>query len=34
MRMLEQGLFRVGGERYAEENTSYGLATLRKEHDA
>jgi DNA topoisomerase IB len=32
MRMLEQGLFRVGGERYAEENTSYGLATLRKEH--
>jgi DNA topoisomerase-1 len=31
-RMLDLGFFRVGGESYAEENGSYGLATLRKEH--
>jgi DNA topoisomerase I len=31
-RLLDLGLFRVGGEAYAEENDSYGLATLRKNH--
>jgi len=31
-RLLELGFFRIGGESYAEENGSYGLATLRKEH--
>ncbi len=31
-RLLDLGLFRVGGESYAEENGSFGLATLRKEH--
>ena len=30
--MLELGFFRIGGETYAEENDTYGLATLRKEH--
>jgi DNA topoisomerase IB len=30
-RLLDLGLFRVGGEVYAEENGSHGLATLRKE---
>ena len=32
VRLLELGFFRVGGEAYAEENDTYGLATLRKEH--
>ncbi|HEU0170163.1 MAG TPA: hypothetical protein VFR26_01895 [Acidimicrobiales bacterium] len=32
VRLLELGLFRVGGEGYAEDNGSYGLATLRKGH--
>jgi DNA topoisomerase I len=32
VRLLELGLFRVGGEPYVEENGSYGLATLRKGH--
>jgi DNA topoisomerase I len=31
-RMLDLGLFRIGGESYAEENGSFGLATLRKSH--
>ena len=31
-RLLDLGFFRVGGESYAEENGSYGLATLRREH--
>ena len=31
-RLLDRGLFRVGGEEYAEENSTYGLATLRREH--
>ena len=31
-RLLDLGLFRVGGESYAEEHGSFGLATLRKEH--
>ena len=32
VRLLDLGFFRVGGEQYASENQSYGLATLRKEH--
>jgi len=31
-RLLDLGLFRIGGEAYADENGSYGLATLRREH--
>lgn len=31
-RLLDLGLFRIGGEEYAEENGSFGLATIRKEH--
>ncbi|GAB7191025.1 DNA topoisomerase IB [Kineococcus sp. NUM-3379] len=31
-RLLDLGFFRVGGDTYAEENGSYGLATLRREH--
>jgi DNA topoisomerase-1 len=30
--LLDLGFFRVGGERYAEENESFGLATLLREH--
>jgi DNA topoisomerase IB len=32
VRLLDRGLFRVGGEDYADTNGSYGLATLRREH--
>ena len=32
VRMLDVGYFRVGGEQYAEENDTYGVATLLKEH--
>ena len=32
VRLLDLGFFRVGGERYAEDNGTYGLATLRREH--
>lgn len=31
-RLLDRGFFRVGGETYAEDNGSHGLATLRKDH--
>ncbi|MDQ1614560.1 MAG: hypothetical protein QOJ60_499 [Actinomycetota bacterium] len=31
-RLLDLGFFRIGGESYAEENGSYGLATMRREH--
>jgi DNA topoisomerase-1 len=31
-KLLDLGLFRVGGERYALENDSYGLATMRRRH--
>ena len=31
-RLLDLGLFRVGGEAYAEANGSYGLATIEKRH--
>ena len=32
VRLLDLGFFRVGSERYAEENETYGLATLRRGH--
>ena len=32
VRLLDLGAFRVGSEQYAEENGTYGLATLRREH--
>jgi DNA topoisomerase-1 len=32
VRMLDRGFFRVGGEDYAVENESYGLATIHKRH--
>jgi DNA topoisomerase I len=32
VRLLDIGFFRVGGEDYAAENESYGLATMKKEH--
>jgi DNA topoisomerase IB len=32
IRLLDLGAFRVGSEQYAEENGTYGLATLRREH--
>ena len=31
-RLLDLGFFRIGGEAYAEDNESYGLATIRKDH--
>jgi DNA topoisomerase I len=31
-KLLDLGFFRIGGERYAIENESYGLATMRREH--
>jgi len=32
VRLLDLGFFRIGNEDYAEENQSYGLATMRKRH--
>jgi DNA topoisomerase-1 len=32
VRLLDLGFFRIGSEVYAEENESYGLATVRREH--
>ena len=32
IRLLDLGFFRIGSEQYAEENESFGLATLRKSH--
>ena len=32
VRLLDLGFFRVGGEAYADENSTYGLATLHKDH--
>jgi DNA topoisomerase-1 len=32
VRMLDRGFFRIGSEDYAEQNQSYGLATLLKRH--
>jgi DNA topoisomerase-1 len=32
VRLLDRGFFRIGGEEYAEENGSFGVATLQKQH--
>jgi DNA topoisomerase IB len=32
VRLLDLGFFRIGGEQYAAENETYGLATIRKDH--
>jgi DNA topoisomerase IB len=32
VRLLDLGTFRIGSEQYAEENGTYGLATLRRDH--
>jgi DNA topoisomerase-1 len=32
VRLLDRGFFRIGGEEYAEENESFGLATMKKRH--
>ena len=32
VRLLDRGFFRIGGEDYAEENETFGLATMRKDH--
>jgi DNA topoisomerase IB len=32
IRLLDLGAFRIGSEQYAEENGTFGLATLRREH--
>jgi DNA topoisomerase I len=32
VRLLDLGFFRIGGEVYANENESFGLATVRREH--
>jgi DNA topoisomerase IB len=32
VRLLDRGFFRIGSEDYAEENETYGLATIRKRH--
>jgi DNA topoisomerase I len=32
VRLLDRGFFRIGSEDYAEENDTYGVATLRREH--
>jgi DNA topoisomerase I len=31
-RLLDRGFFRIGSEDYAEENDTYGIATMRKSH--
>ena len=32
VRLISESFFRVGGERYAEENRTFGITTLRKRH--
>jgi DNA topoisomerase-1 len=32
VRLLDRGFFRIGGEEYAEENDTYGIATMEKRH--
>src|SRR6476469_142277 len=34
VRLISESFFRVGGERYADENKTFGIATLRKRHVA
>ena len=31
-RLLDRGFFRIGSEDYAEENDTYGIATMQKRH--
>ena len=31
-RLMDRGFFRIGSEDYAEENETYGIATMRKDH--
>ena len=31
-RLLDRGFFRIGSEDYAEENDTYGIATMGKRH--
>jgi DNA topoisomerase I len=33
-RLLDRGFFRIGSEDYAEENDTYGIATMQKRHAA
>ena len=32
VRLLDLGFFRIGSERYTEENETFGLSTLRRKH--
>src|SRR5512134_2794551 len=32
VRLLDRGFFRIGSEDYAEENETYGIATMRRRH--
>jgi DNA topoisomerase I len=32
VRLLDLGFFRIGGEQYAQEHETFGIATLRKSH--
>jgi DNA topoisomerase-1 len=32
VQLLDRGFFRIGGEEYANENGTYGLATMKKQH--
>ena len=32
VRLLDRGFFRIGGEEYAEDNGTFGLATMRRSH--
>jgi DNA topoisomerase IB len=32
VRLIDLGMFRIGGEQYAEENGSFGVATIRRDH--
>ncbi len=32
VRLLDLGFFRIGGEGYAEQNETYGLASLQRRH--
>lgn len=32
IRLLDRGFFRIGGEDYAEQNQTYGIATMQKRH--
>ena len=34
VRLMDRGFFRIGSENYAEENETYGVATIRRDHVA